>query len=345
MIKSLSTGVRFDGIHSYYDYGWILVKQPKHTLPEPRIISVEVPGKDGVLDATESALGGLTYGNRAIDLDFRVTNDDATEQLRYMSKFLRDSYGRKKRIVTDEEPGVYYYGRCTIIPDSIERDGKMIDFTVHCDCEPYKYDQKPAHYEEGWQTNTISRVRSIISNYAFSPGMWGNYVELKFGSKTEPTGFFSQYSVLTLKWKAQEVTRSQYAYIEYMQGDTVKSERVEFPAGATSFALPRYDNVYRILVYGTGARVPDDIKITGDIHAYAIVTVQCGDNHAVPTVTSDAGGLKMVIGSTAYDINEGENEFPEIDMSGGEEMTIVFAGGSPTKQNGIISIDFERGWL
>ena len=63
-MNNLQAGVRFDGKHSYFDYGLYLNKPPDYGTPEMRTISLDIPGMNGSLDYTEAITGDVTYSNR-----------------------------------------------------------------------------------------------------------------------------------------------------------------------------------------------------------------------------------------------------------------------------------------
>ena len=63
------TGVTFDGIHSYEEWG-LKLKSVSIGLPEEKQVFVDVPGMNGQLDLTEAQNGGSVYGMRTLEFVF-----------------------------------------------------------------------------------------------------------------------------------------------------------------------------------------------------------------------------------------------------------------------------------
>ena len=59
--------VFFDGKDTYTEYGLLLASK-SIALPEVRTNMIDVPGRDGLLDASEVLTGEVTYKNRTITL-------------------------------------------------------------------------------------------------------------------------------------------------------------------------------------------------------------------------------------------------------------------------------------
>ena len=59
--------VFFDGKDTYAEYGLLLASK-SISLPEVRTNMIDVPGRDGLLDASEVLTGEVTYKNRTIAL-------------------------------------------------------------------------------------------------------------------------------------------------------------------------------------------------------------------------------------------------------------------------------------
>ena len=59
--------VFFDGKDTYTEYGLLLASK-SISLPEVRTNMIDVPGRDGLLDASEVLSGEVTYKNRTIKL-------------------------------------------------------------------------------------------------------------------------------------------------------------------------------------------------------------------------------------------------------------------------------------
>lgn len=121
-------GVTFDSVR-FGDTVDFVMNYAHVGIPEPKTKEIEVPGRNGVLDITES-LGEVKYSTR--DISFRFTTYDQEK----IDLFCSEIHGQTKKIILDKEPSYYYTGRCTIADPTIEGVFTILDVTARC--EPYK---------------------------------------------------------------------------------------------------------------------------------------------------------------------------------------------------------------
>lgn len=149
-------GVQFGTKHSYEDFGLILQKKDL-SLPNPKTEKVEVTGRNGAIDLTESLVDEVTFENRSITFTFVVLNG-----LLYWSQALSELtnylHGRKMQIILDADKTFYYFGRCTVNEFKSER--RLATIVVECDCEPFKIEVNGAGMP--WIWDTFSFVNGII---------------------------------------------------------------------------------------------------------------------------------------------------------------------------------------
>lgn len=149
-------GVQFGTKHSYEDFGLILQKKDL-SLPNPKTEKVEVTGRNGAIDLTESLVDEVTFENRSITFTFVVLNG-----LLYWSQALSELtnylHGRKMQIILDADKTFYYYGRCVVNEFKSER--RLATIVVECDCEPFKIEVNGAGMP--WIWDTFSFVNGII---------------------------------------------------------------------------------------------------------------------------------------------------------------------------------------
>lgn len=149
-------GVQFGTKHSYDDFGLIL-KEKDLSLPKPKTEKVEVTGRNGAIDLTESLVDEVTFENRTIKLTFVVLNgllywSDA------LSKLTNYLHGRKMQIILDADKTFYYYGRCTV--NEFKSDRRLATIVVECDVEPFKIEVNGAGMR--WMWDTFSFVNGVI---------------------------------------------------------------------------------------------------------------------------------------------------------------------------------------
>ena len=123
--------------HSFRDFGLILTSQ-EIGLPAPKTYMVEIEGRNGSLDLSES-FGEIKYENRELNFTFELI-ENVESWIDRMKKVAAFLHGQKMKIITWSDPNFYYIGRCNIEEyNSISKLGKI---EISCDCEPYKYNRK-----------------------------------------------------------------------------------------------------------------------------------------------------------------------------------------------------------
>lgn len=129
--------VFFDGKDTYTEYGLLLASK-SISLPEVRTNMIDVPGRDGLLDASEVLTGEVTYKNRTITL--KLTGVDTVSGKKWpatISDFCNKVHGELVKITFPEDTAHFYSGRCSV--GQVELVKMMQTIPVTVDCDPWKY--------------------------------------------------------------------------------------------------------------------------------------------------------------------------------------------------------------
>ena len=127
-------GITFGTYHSYTDLELILSSKIIGA-PSVKTETVEVPGADGVLDFTEF-FGEPKYNNRTLTFEF--TSIKAwSSQLTQDSTIKNALHGKKMKIILDDNPNYYFYGRVSV--GDWTSDKNIAKLTITCDCDPWRY--------------------------------------------------------------------------------------------------------------------------------------------------------------------------------------------------------------
>lgn len=129
--------VFFDGKDTYTEYG-LLLSGKSISLPEVRTNMIDVPGRDGLLDASEVLSGEVTYKNRTIKL--KLTGVDTVSGKTWpstISDFCNKVHGKRVKITFPEDTTHFYSGRCSVGQVELVKMRQTIPVTV--DCDPWKY--------------------------------------------------------------------------------------------------------------------------------------------------------------------------------------------------------------
>ena len=121
----------FTDKNSYTDFGLVLAYKEIGEA-EVRTKYIDVPARDGLLDATE-AFGEVKYKNRPLVMEFQYIGEDRN-WLTTLSVFTNYVHGKTHKIYLERD--YYWQGRCFVKSASSAKGIRTI--TVECDCEPYK---------------------------------------------------------------------------------------------------------------------------------------------------------------------------------------------------------------
>lgn len=154
-------GVSLNGKHTNYDYGLYVTNTNPVAPPEAKTQHIEVPGRNGNIDITETLTGYTIYGNREITLQLGGKKlENAWPS--FMSNFINEIHGKQVKVIFDDNPDYYYIGRAVVESD-YTRGNRIATFTVTIDAEPYKYEILSTI--EPWKWDLFSFVNGIIRQY------------------------------------------------------------------------------------------------------------------------------------------------------------------------------------
>lgn len=129
--------VFFDGKDTYTEYGLLLASK-SISLPEVRTNMIDVPGRDGLIDASEVLAGEVTYKNRTIKL--KLIGVDTVSGKKWpatISDFCNKVHGKRVKITFPKDTTHFYSGRCSVGQVELVKMMQAIPVTV--DCDPWKY--------------------------------------------------------------------------------------------------------------------------------------------------------------------------------------------------------------
>ena len=127
-------GVKFGSYDSYNSWNLFLKEKPKISSPELQTYVVEIPGRNGQLDLTDSVFGGVKYKDREIKMTF-LSYAVQAQWATIAENMMASLHGRKMQIVLPDDPNYYYYGRMVVEPDYGRH---VLTIKVTATVEPYK---------------------------------------------------------------------------------------------------------------------------------------------------------------------------------------------------------------
>ena len=128
-----------NGVDLAVRYNMVLLDGYTLSPPEPKTTTVEIPGRDGVLDLTESLIGDVTYGNRSMTFTFLIVDLEQFEVVK--TQVSNALHGRKFNFEMTMDPGYTYTGRFKVTSythTATWNHGICGFIEVEIDAEPYK---------------------------------------------------------------------------------------------------------------------------------------------------------------------------------------------------------------
>lgn len=129
-------GVYFGDYHTVGDWGLILSAKTIDP-PTPKIVSINIDGRDGTLDLSRALTGEMKYNNRSASFTFTVTEGSESDRAYMIQNIINVVHGRRLQIIEPDFPDYYLIGECTV--SNIVNNKAYGSFTVSADCEPYYY--------------------------------------------------------------------------------------------------------------------------------------------------------------------------------------------------------------
>ena len=128
--------------NTYSDWG-LMLESVSIPLPDPQIVTLQIPGRNGALDLSEVLTGSVNYNNRVVSLRFSALNsyDEWASLVSQVSSYL---HGRLRKMVLDIDTGFYYYGRFSV--DSSKSDEATSTIVITAVVDPYKYELDPVEF-------------------------------------------------------------------------------------------------------------------------------------------------------------------------------------------------------
>lgn len=146
-------GVKFNDLHSYYEWGLILSEKELKS-PNIKTYTVEIEGSNGILDFTEF-FGAVKYENRKLTFKF-IKPQIVPDGFLSLYSLVQDTlHGQKMQVILDDDPAYFYYGRVSI--NDWKSNKGIGEIVIEVDADPYKQS-----ITETVVTKSVSGSASII---------------------------------------------------------------------------------------------------------------------------------------------------------------------------------------
>lgn len=127
-------GVQFGDKHSWTDWG-IYLSEHTPGMPAPRKAFIDIPFRNGLLDATKAVSNRTFFETRNITYTFLVDYGVYLPDLTAM--IVGHVHGKAMKIITDMDPDYYWDAyTCTVSDPSV--DEGIASISIECQCYPFK---------------------------------------------------------------------------------------------------------------------------------------------------------------------------------------------------------------
>lgn len=122
-------------INTWDDWHIVPSSRPLIAAPSVKTSYINLPGGDGSLDLTEVLAGRPTYNRRSGSWEFIVMNDYGDWATRY-SEIMAYLQGQEFRIIFDDDPEYYYFGRLSV--NEWRSEAYWSRIVINYNVDPYK---------------------------------------------------------------------------------------------------------------------------------------------------------------------------------------------------------------
>lgn len=154
-------GFQYDEFHTANDWNLVLTSKTIDP-PEPKVYEVNLDGRDGSLDLSESLAGEIKYKDRTITATYSMTEGTYTERISLMRTITNYLHGRKRKIVEPDDPDHYFIGRLKV--SAVNHNKTYSTFTVTATCEPWRYLPEKITRHCDVRASASSPVKLVFTN-------------------------------------------------------------------------------------------------------------------------------------------------------------------------------------
>lgn len=153
--------VNFGEKNTWDDWKLIPIARPVAAFPPIKTNIIDITGADGHIDLMDIVVGAPVYANRTGSFSFRMVDKTGeTSVLKRKNEIAHYLHGLSMRMILDEEPEWYYYGKFSVDSMVYKGKGDFADIVINYDIEPYK--RKVYTTDEQWLWNPFSFDDGVI---------------------------------------------------------------------------------------------------------------------------------------------------------------------------------------
>lgn len=129
-------GLKFGEYHTAND--WSLIQEKKDlSVPEPKTIYLDIDGRDGSIDLSETLTNDIKYKDRTLSCTYLLVDGTYNQRMISINNIINTLHGKRMNIIDDDFPNYYLVGRVTI--KSYESNKSYSKISLEVKCEPFRY--------------------------------------------------------------------------------------------------------------------------------------------------------------------------------------------------------------
>lgn len=327
--------------HSLEDWGLYLEEPVIVSPPKPNTYMVEVPGRNGSLDLTESITGAVTYQDRELEFPF-LCREKRTKWNGVYQQLLAAVHGRACTIVCSDDPEYYYEGRVTV--EEWGADDKMSFPVVKAAVRPFKTKRETTVVTVALTAEEQKDIKQM-GTYTENAGT----VTIQFGTENFPSVDWSIYDSVTLMFNKSITGKAswsmQFAGTNYAGMAQMGSKSVTITKKKSEIEAEGYKWQ---LIKVTASGNTSEVQVLAHMSANAVVTVAGSVKPAIPTVSADVP-CYMTVNGQRYTVPANTTPgayFHNDDVVIREEgTTFAFNATGSTTGNPNVTISYQEGTL
>ena len=334
-MRNVFVGLTFNEKHSYHDYGMYLSKPPDFGSPEPKIQTIDIPGRDGVLDFSTAATGEMMYSNRQMTFTF-VTEIQRERREAFRSRLWSELHGKHVIVVYDLDPDWYYDGIASVTFQNVESWKMKIVITV--DAKPYKLKNDETVVTV---TPTSFAAETIVLGVGSGSTMHSDFM---FGTASFPALDLTQYTKLMFRWPghtpagtpALQIVDSYGAvYSSSLNANVVGTGFYGMDLNVSSITTIDKTKVYRIL-----CQYRPYVELSA-LTVGSYTRIVTNDRMTVVPYLSTSAAVTVIVNGREYSLPAGYSQNFDIKLLEGENQ-LTFISDS---NNATIEMRFREGRL
>ena len=141
-------------IHTGKDLGLVMESKELGS-PAVQTNTVEIPGRNGLLDMTETLTGEPTYYNR--ELSFKFIGDGSRDSVLNLINTIMSYHGQHITIVVDDYNDWFFEGRVEV---EYTDHYNYVEFELSVDAQPFRYAINPISINY----SNVSNLELILNN-------------------------------------------------------------------------------------------------------------------------------------------------------------------------------------